>query len=109
MTGVVPAALAAPLIALGELQLTAAGHAAPVNQALAPAARMWDMNAIHMVRGILLLYWLGVTVVLLPLLRGWLVTRAVTRRAHEIRDAEWSTRLADACVVLGVRRPLRSL
>ena len=109
MTGVVPAALAAPLIALGELQLTAAGYVTPAIQALPPAARMWDMNASNMVRGILLLYWLGVTVVLLPLLRAWLVTRAITRRTHEIRDAEWSTRLADARVTLGVRRPLRLL
>ncbi|MDP1858399.1 MAG: M56 family metallopeptidase [Gemmatimonadaceae bacterium] len=109
MTGVVPAALAAPLIALGELQLTATGNVAPVNQALAPAAHMWDMNATQMVRGFLLLYWLGVTVVLLPLLRGWMGTRAIARRAHEMRDAEWGARLTAARIALGVRRPLRLL
>lgn len=95
MVWIVPEGLAAPLIALGRLQLSSA--AATAAGALVapdtPAPSAWGGDA---VRAILVLYWCGVAVMLLRLARArWRLQRLVAS-ASALDSRRWRDRLAEA-------------
>jgi beta-lactamase regulating signal transducer with metallopeptidase domain len=103
VTAVVPPSLAAPLVALGKLQLAdsvASGlhSSADVKEAVLGDARLvmllvslWGAGA------------LGVTV---WTWRGWREVGAAVRNARRLDSREWEAALYEACESLGVRRPV---
>ena len=103
MAWVVPAGLAAPLIVLGKLQLTVTGQLAPVSRAL-------DLpGAAFLVRVVLCIYWGGVVLVVLSLLRAMLAARAQSKAAQPLSDPAWAELLAGVRAELALRREVRLL
>src|SRR5512132_1315867 len=96
----IPSALAAPLIALGRVQVTAA----TLPNVDAAGTSIWLSGFVQL---LLLAYVAGVTMVLLPAVVGWMRVQRMMRRARPVRDVAWSTTLADVRTGLGLRRSIR--
>ena len=94
MAWVVPSALAAPLVALGRVQVTS------VNAAIEAGESVAGMSIAAM---ILLAYAVGVVVVCASTLVGLWRAQRILRRARPA-DADWITAMNDARAMLGVRR-----
>jgi beta-lactamase regulating signal transducer with metallopeptidase domain len=90
MAGVVPSALASPLVSLGRLQVATTESAA-------------------LARGLTVVYFAGVALVLLPLLRAFSAARSTARRARPLDDPAFHTLLEDVRHSLGLRRAVRLL
>lgn len=103
MDWVLPTALAAPLIALGRVQVTSATVASPMADASQAA-----LGGIAVVRLLLAVYVAGVFVVLFPTVIASLRIRRLIKRAYPADD-EWASPLADAQRSLGVARAVRSV
>src|SRR4051812_28740169 len=94
MAWVVPSALAAPLVALGRVQVT--------TSLLQNAPGGMDAGGgLAMIRALLFVYASGVCVVLLPTVLASLRARRLVRRAREL-DGEWVALLAETCRTAGV-------
>lgn len=89
---VIPEGLAAPLVALGRVELRDGG-----------GAPGWVASAL------LAFYVGGVLLALLPLVRGWGAVRREIGDARELRSAAWRRALEEARSATGVRRPVRLL
>ena len=86
---VVPAGLSEPLVALGRAQLTIAG----VLPGSPGAGTLWRGV---WTQGLLLLYWCGVAMFAVPIVRGrWRLHRTL-RAAARCRSLEWDALLVDA-------------
>lgn len=96
----IPSALAAPLIALGRVQVTSA----TLPNVDAVATSLWVSGFVQL---LLLMYLAGVTMVLLPSVVGWVGVQRMMGRARPVRDVAWATTLADVRSGLGLRRPVR--
>jgi beta-lactamase regulating signal transducer with metallopeptidase domain len=96
----IPSALAAPLIALGRVQVTAA----TLPSVDAPGTSIWLSGSVQL---LLLAYVAGVTMVLLPSVVGWVRVQRMKGRARPVHDVAWSTTLADVRTGLGLRRSIR--
>lgn len=109
---VVPSALAAPLIALGRVQVTAASIA-PLRALVAgpDSAGMGVASyAAALVRVLFVLYVAGIGTVLLPTVVASSRVRKCVRNARRVKDDDvWTTELADVCRMLGIRRSVRLL
>jgi beta-lactamase regulating signal transducer with metallopeptidase domain len=102
---VVPSLLAAPLIALGRVQVTTASGRADLLDAggFAPAAPM-------VVSTVLTIYLLGVAAVLIPTIVASIRTRRSAGRARDVgHDDDWSPLIAAVCFQLGIGRSVRVL
>jgi len=99
MNWVLPSALAAPLIALGRVQVTAA---------MAPSTLPGASEPVVVVELLLALYVGGVLVVLVPTVIASLRVRRLIGRGFAADDDEqWTMPFDDARRVLGVHRPIR--
>lgn len=97
---VVPSALAAPLVALGRLQVTAG--------ALAPAQSSTDaVLGAGLVRAMLLIYLAGVAVVLVPTAVGLARVHSRLRRAMRVHGGRWERTVDDVRDTLGIARDVR--
>jgi beta-lactamase regulating signal transducer with metallopeptidase domain len=94
---VVPSALAAPLVALGRVQVT--GASGVVLQSTHAAGGFVD--------GLFIVYLVGVTLVLGPTLVAMLLASLRLRRAVHTRGGRWETAVYDARRALGVTRQVR--
>jgi beta-lactamase regulating signal transducer with metallopeptidase domain len=90
MAGVVPAALASPLVSLGRLQVATAETAT-------------------FARVLMLIYLAGVALVLIPLVRACIVATNVASRARPIEDRAWLSLVDDARRMVRLRRAVRLL
>jgi beta-lactamase regulating signal transducer with metallopeptidase domain len=110
LTWIVPAGLAGPLVVLGRLQVAVAAYVTPVHRALGPQ----DLgvgagaNAAVLVRAVLVLYWTGVIVMLLPVIAEWLAARSAATRARRA-GGDWDDLVDEARATLGVARRVRAL
>jgi beta-lactamase regulating signal transducer with metallopeptidase domain len=107
MAWVVPSALAAPLVALGRVQVAVSdprslGAASSDGSGLSLSA-----GDGYVAQALLAVYLAGIALVLLPTVKALLVTRRRLRRAHPLDDAVWSPLLDDAKRSLGISRPVR--
>jgi len=102
MDWVLPSTLAAPLIALGRVQVTSA----TVQSALGDSSQT-ALDLVSAVRFVLAVYVIGVLGVLLPTATASLRIRRLIERAHPIDDDSWSTPLAGAQRALGMNRSVR--
>lgn len=96
---VVPSALAAPLVALGRVQVT--------GSALAPQAPADAIVGSAIIRGLFLAYAAGVVVVLIPTILGLARGRSRLRRAMRVHGGRWERALEQARGALGIARPVR--
>ncbi|HWJ13751.1 MAG TPA: M56 family metallopeptidase [Gemmatimonadaceae bacterium] len=94
MAWVVPSALAAPLVALGRVQVTSVNAAIEAGESVAGTS---------IAAMILLAYAVGVVVVCASTLVGLWRAQRILRRARPA-DADWITAMNDARAMLGVRR-----
>jgi beta-lactamase regulating signal transducer with metallopeptidase domain len=100
---VVPAGLAEPLVVLGQLQLTVVSQ-------LVPAYRAFEIpGAASLVRVLLWVYWAGVALVILSLIRAVIAARAQSNAAHPVRDVAWTALLSEVRAELGLRREVQLL
>jgi beta-lactamase regulating signal transducer with metallopeptidase domain len=100
MAWVVPSALAAPLVALGRVQVTSVNVVLSAGESA--AAGMSVSGAI------LFVYVVGVVAVSASTLAGLWRARRVLRRAR-LADAHWRRAMDDARSMLGIRRRIRVL
>lgn len=103
MDWVLPSTLAAPLIALGRVQVTRALASSTLQDATQPA-----LGAITAIRMLLSIYVVGVLVVILPTVIASVRVRRMVRRARLVDDA-WTAPLAAALCSLGMLRSVRLL
>ena len=96
---VVPSALAAPLVALGRVQVT--------GSALAPQTSADAIVGSAIIRGLFLVYAAGVVAVLIPTVIGLARGRSRLRRAMRVHGGRWERVLDEARGTLGVARPVR--
>jgi bla regulator protein BlaR1 len=106
---IVPGALAEPLVALGRMQVTVAGRLGAVSGTLESWNHAPDPGAVLFVHVLRAIYWIGVLLVLMPLLRAWLDARSTAGRAQPLRDETWLLLLDEVRMTLGVRRSVRCL
>ena len=104
---VVPSALAAPLIALGRVQVTAASMAPLRALVASPDAAEVASYAVALVRVLFVTYVVGIVMVLLPTLVASIRVRRYLRNARSLTDESWGAELADVCRMLGIRREVR--
>jgi len=102
MDWVLPSTLAAPLIALGRVQVTSA-----TIQSVFGDSSQTALDFVSVVRIVLAVYVVGVLGVLLPTATASLRIRRLIERARPIDDDSWSTPLADAQRALGMSRSVR--
>jgi len=102
MDWVLPSTLAAPIIALGRVQVTSA-----TIQSVLGDSSQTALDFVSVVRVVLGVYIVGVFGVLLPTATASLRIRRMIERAHPIDDDSWSTPLADAQRALGMSRSVR--
>lgn len=107
VAAIVPSALASPLVTLGRLQLAVVEYVAPVYRALGPPDGTQIDHSATILRGILLVYWAGVVLVLVPVTREWIATRERARRARQPSDPVWGALLHETRTTLGIRRSVR--
>jgi beta-lactamase regulating signal transducer with metallopeptidase domain len=106
LTAAVPGALAAPLIALGQLQL-AETDGAVVEGALRSARGAVSMTALVWA---LVTVWLGGAIgIACWFAAGWRSVRVVRAGARHVSDLRWMQSLEEARIVLGVRQPVALL
>ncbi len=96
---VVPSALAAPLVALGRVQVT--------GSALAPQTSADAIVGSAIIRGLFLVYAAGVVAVLIPTAIGLARGRSRLRRAMRVHGGRWERVLEEARGTLGIARPVR--
>jgi beta-lactamase regulating signal transducer with metallopeptidase domain len=103
----VPATLAAPLIALGRVQVTAESVSAlrSIAGAQDTLAVSWDV--IVLLRTLLVVYLVGVSVVVIPTIVATLRFRRFAGRASSADASEWP--IDDARSTLGIHRAVRLL
>jgi beta-lactamase regulating signal transducer with metallopeptidase domain len=104
---VMPATLAAPLVALGRIQVAGGGStqtSASGIDGLGPSLTSTDGVVAQI---LLLAYLVGVCLVLLPTARALLATRRRLREACPLTDPEWSGMLDDVKRVVGITRGVR--
>jgi beta-lactamase regulating signal transducer with metallopeptidase domain len=99
MDWVLPSELAAPLIALGRVQVTSAMVQSALGDASQPGS-----GVIAAIRTLLAIYIAGVLAVLLPTAIASLRVRRLVNGACPIDDDGWTTALADAQRSIGLRR-----
>ncbi|MEP7346146.1 MAG: M56 family metallopeptidase [Gemmatimonadaceae bacterium] len=92
-----PDDLAAPLVALGRLQLSDADLPNGIGQVA------------NFVPLLLAAYWIGVALLLLPVARALISGSGAARRARPLRDATWDVLLDRARAEIGVRQAVRLL
>lgn len=102
MDWVLPSTLAAPLIALGRVQVTSA-----MVQAVFGDSSQTALDLVSVVRVLLAVYIIGVVAVLLPTAIASLRIRRLIERAHPIDGDGWSIPLAGAQRTLGMSRSVR--
>jgi beta-lactamase regulating signal transducer with metallopeptidase domain len=105
LTGVVPSTLAAPLVALGRMQLVAGPMTAP-DSVISPAAPVSNYGVV-MVIALLVVYWLGVATVLGFLIRAARTAHLTTLNAERILDDGQLALLAECMTLSRVRRRIR--
>lgn len=104
---VVPSALAAPLIALGRVQVTAASIS-PLHALVAsPDSAEVASYAVALVRVLFVTYVVGIVMVLLPTFVASVRVRRYTRNARSLNDESWGAELADVCRMLGISRTVQ--
>ncbi len=96
---VVPSTLAAPLVALGRVQVT--------GSALAPQTSADAIVGSAIIRGLFLVYAAGVVAVLIPTAIGLARGRSRLRRAMRVHGGRWERVLEEARGTLGIARPVR--
>ncbi|HET9730406.1 MAG TPA: M56 family metallopeptidase [Acidimicrobiia bacterium] len=101
---VLPSTLAAPLIALGRVQVTSAMAPYVLRDA---SQQVFD--GVIVVRLLLVIYVAGIVGVLTPTLVASIRIRRLIRGARPIEDGAWSTGLAEAQRSLGMARSVRLL
>jgi beta-lactamase regulating signal transducer with metallopeptidase domain len=97
---VVPSALAAPLVVLGRVQVTATS--------LVPSQGAGDpLFGASLVRGLFLVYAAGVAIILVPTAVGLIRARSRLRRAMCVHGGRWERALDDVRATLGITRSVR--
>jgi beta-lactamase regulating signal transducer with metallopeptidase domain len=94
----IPSALAAPLVALGRVQVTGASNADLQNAHGANVA---------FVDVLLIVYLSGVVLVLIPTAIAILAGQLRLRRSTRLRGARWNSALGNASATLGLTRSIR--
>ena len=99
----VPGDLAAPLVTLGRLQLATGGSAftATAADGIARFAAIVPL--------LVALYWIGVAILLAPLVRVLLAGSRTARRARPLQSTTWDSLLVQAATTIGVGQPVRLL
>ena len=97
MAWVVPSALAAPLVALGRVQVTGASGIVLQNA----------HDGVTLVDALLVVYVAGVTLVLAQTIGAMVAASLRLRHAARVRGARWDVALGDARRTLGIRRDVR--
>ena len=105
---VIPSTLAAPLVALGRVQVAGGGAAAAVVSGDGSMPTLGIGDAV-VAQALFILYLAGAALVLLPTISALLVTRRRLRTAHCLRDNAWLRLLEGAKQTVGVGRPVRLL
>jgi beta-lactamase regulating signal transducer with metallopeptidase domain len=106
---VIPSTLAAPLVALGRVQVAGGGAATAAVVASDGSVPTLGIGDALVAQALFILYLGGAALVLMPTVHALLVTRRRVRRAHHLRDGAWSRLLEDAKRTVGVHRPVRLL
>jgi beta-lactamase regulating signal transducer with metallopeptidase domain len=106
---VIPSALAAPLVALGRVQVAGGGAATAAVVAADGSMPTLGIADALVAQALLILYLGGAAVVLMPTMNALLVTRRRLRRSDQLRGDVWFGLLEDAKRTVGVRRPVRLL
>src|SRR5262245_34170695 len=106
---VIPSTLAAPLVALGRVQVAGGGAAAAAVVATDGSLPTLGIADALVAQAWFILYLGGAAFVLMPTVNALLAARRRMRRAHRLHDAEWLRLLEDAKLTVGVRRPVRLL
>jgi beta-lactamase regulating signal transducer with metallopeptidase domain len=104
MDWALPSTLAAPLIALGRVQVASATVQSIVGDSSQPAS-----GVVAFIDALLVVYLVGVVAVMLPTAIASLCVRRSIRRARVVDDESWTTALAGARRSLGVRSSVRLL
>ena len=104
MDWVLPSTLAAPLIALGRVQVTTALGLPALQDATQPA-----LGAITLIRVLLSIYIVGVLAVILPTVIASVRVRRIVRHARLVDDDAWIDPLSGVHRSLGVARATRLL
>ena len=103
MSWVVPSTFAAPLIALGRIQVTgAATHAAESISSSGAAVGVATLVGLLFVA-----YLVGVITVLLPTIIGSIRVRRTIGRGRLVNDVGWLRAVHDVRAMLGINRPVR--
>jgi beta-lactamase regulating signal transducer with metallopeptidase domain len=95
---VVPSALAAPLVALGRVQVVGAS-----SQLLQNA----HGSGASLIDGLLLVYLIGVALVLIPTGIALALAHLRLQRSTQVRGGRWQAALDDVRAALGLSRPIR--
>jgi len=106
---VIPSTLAAPLVALGRVQVAGGGAATAAVVASDGSVPTLGIGDALVAQALFILYLGGAALVLMPTVHALLVTRRRLRHAHHLRDGAWSRLLEDAKRTVGVHRPVRLL
>ena len=104
---IIPGGLADPLVALGRIRVTLAEHLGAVSGALGSWDSVPDRTTVLLVHVLRAVYWIGVLLVLMPLLRACLDARSAANRAQPLRDATWLLLIDGVRMTLGIRRAVR--
>lgn len=104
---VVPSTLAAPLVALGRVQVAGGGAAAAAVVSGDGSIPTLGIGDAIVAQALFILYLGGAALVLMPTVNALIVTRRRLRRAHPLIDDTWSRLLDDAKRTVGVARPVR--
>ena len=106
MAWVVPSTLAAPLVALGRVQVAAGGVATDVDASSGGFPTFGAGNALF-AQALFIVYIIGVGLVLLPTAKALLATRRRLRDARPLADASWARLIENAKRTVGIARPVR--
>src|SRR5262245_59773589 len=98
---VIPSMLAAPLVALGRVQVAGGGAAAAAISSDGSMSTLGIGDAL-VAQALFVLYLGGAALVLMPTVKALIATRRRLRRAHRLHDDAWSRLLEDAKRTVGV-------
>ena len=104
---VVPSTLAAPLVALGRVQVAGGGAATGSVVSGDGSIPTLGIGDAVVAQALLVFYLGGAVLVLMPTVNALIVTRRRLRRARPLVDDTWSRLLEDAKRTVGVGRPVR--
>lgn len=104
---IIPGGLADPLVALGRMQVTVAEHLGAVSRAVGSWTPVPDRGTVMLVHVLRAVYWIGVLLVLMPLLPACLDAHRAANRAQPLRDVTWLLLLDEVRMTLGIRRAVR--